>query len=57
MDKRDLALQLTLSAIENGLLGVDSQEYLENEDNESKNTFNAKEVSDFYNSIYSHLDC
>jgi hypothetical protein len=57
MDKRDLVLQLTLSAIENGLLGVDSQEYLENEDNESKNTFNAKEVSDFYNSIYSHLDC
>ncbi|VUZ27662.1 Uncharacterised protein [Acetobacterium wieringae] len=57
MDKRDLVLQLTLSAIENGLLGVDSQEYLENEDNESKNTFNAKEVSDFYNSIYSLLDC
>ena len=57
MDKRDLVLQLTLSAIENGLLGVDSQEYLENEDNESKNTFNAKEVFDFYNSIYSHLDC
>jgi len=57
MDKRNLALQLTLSAIENGLLGVDSQEYLENEDNESKNTFNANEVFDFYNSIYSHLDC
>ncbi|MCI7768566.1 MAG: hypothetical protein MSJ26_11390 [Oscillospiraceae bacterium] len=52
MDKSEIALQLTLKAMDSNVI----QTYGRNDGaKEEVNAFNAKQISDFYNSIYAAI--
>lgn len=54
MDKHEIALQLTLKALDNNnnlLICYQNYDYYSQEKAEEQNAFNAKQISDFYNAI------
>lgn len=54
MDKHEIALQLTLKALEDEkhcFITPQSYAYNSQETAEEQNAFNAKQISDFYNAI------
>lgn len=51
MTPEEIALQLTLSAIENKAFTVKS--HADNDENAT--VFNAKQIADFYNSVYTSI--
>lgn len=56
MDKNEIALELTLAAMEQGVIGIDVYQYEEKPDIDKKNAFNAKAVVNFYNEIYDNIN-
>ncbi len=55
MDYLDIALQLTLKALEHGYIKFDTYGYSEKKDIEDSNDFNAKQLSDFYLHTYNQI--
>lgn len=47
MSNNEMALQLTLAALENGLIMMNPYKYENDEKTEKANAFNAKQISDF----------
>ena len=55
MDKSEIVLQLTLSAIENKAIDFVYGRKSENDGIEEDNAFAAKQIADFYNSLLENL--
>lgn len=55
MDKNEIALELTLAAMEHGILGTDVFHCESQQDIDKKNACNSKAVTDFYNEIYENI--
>lgn len=53
--KQETALELTLAAIEKGVITFIPYHYNDNEEAENQNAFNAKQISDFYNALTANL--
>jgi len=51
MTENEAALQIVLKAMEQGLIHLDRYAYSEKEAIEKSNAFNAKQISDFFNSV------
>lgn len=54
MDKHEIALQITLKAIEGNLITVKCSPI--EQEIEELNAFNSKQIADFYNSVYSTIN-
>ena len=56
MNNNEIALQLTLEAIKQGKIDyAHTAPSTSNEQRESVNSFNAKQISDFYNAIHNAI--
>lgn len=55
MHTLEIAMNLTLEAIENKIIGFDDTDYTKTDDIEKANALNAKQIVDFYNAVYSRL--
>lgn len=55
MTKQEVALELTLKAIESNYLHADNKRYLEEEDINNANNYNANLIVDFYNHILDNI--
>jgi hypothetical protein len=53
MDKSEIALQLTVAALKNDKISLNEQKSPKKE--AEQNSFNAKQISDFYKSILAEL--
>lgn len=57
MNTSDIAFQLTLKAIENGMINTKSTNLSESNDPiEDVNRYNAKQLSGFYEEVLKHLN-
>lgn len=55
MTIRELATEITKTAIENHAIVFNNYGYSDDSETETQNTFNAKQVADFYATIYEAL--
>lgn len=56
MSKHEIAAELTKSAIENHLIKFNNHSYSNDDSCETQNVFNAKQVADFFTTIYKAVD-
>jgi len=51
----DIAYELTKAALENGAIKLNTNNNGTDDSKEASNSFNAKQISDFYNSIFNAI--